>query len=1743
MRFLSELLSVCVLFFTSIILVHGQNIVWEDFVSKYGEGFYVHWNENTQMPQKIYGRGIILKRGHFDTQEELLDSVYNFITGNNNVFKVDMTHLVLQTCEYWQQKWLILYTQIYENIPVLETQVSCTIDDSVLTVFGCDYHPDINLSVTPLISQDEAEQIAVESTNFPNGANITEIELCILPQVANSELFYHLCWKVKVAAIEYPDGRGLIIDANNGQLVRDFQIAFDGNFTIDGFFYGKIRPVHTWDAKISQPFKYEYCHVQCEPGHVIGTNSNEAGYYHITGYSTIGTNALYVRAAGEYSKLYTNYKPWYDPLHHHTFAIDPHTHNFPASGHTTYYYTWDDVELKEEAINAYYHITKIGTIMSNQSPWNYPIMRHITHTIASDLGTENGKFYGEDSIMFGHSGGYRWALSSDINYHEYGHHAIWHVYGGQGIGWTNPTDQSRAMNEGFADYFVATFNNDHVIGEDVGVNRDLDNSLIYPDDMGGGRWHDGQIIGGAVWDLRTYLNQFDGDRLFFRALRTFPQAHDFFAYLENVLIVDDDNANLSDGTPHDPEILHAFQNHGITIDWFLPHPFNLHTTLVMEDKIHIIWDRIGYDEQGFIVKRWTSETGWQESPPVPATQLWYSDEGLQPGKTYKYQVVAYKGSLRSGPSNTITVQTLFVNAPTNLYINPVVFSGDSLYWNDNSAVEDGFKIERKIGSGSYAVIHTTGSNVTKWFDPNIQLNYEHHYRIKAFTSSYDSDTSNSVVFTPPGIFSDTIKAIDYYHGSRSLFRDNNGHYHLVLKHHNRLWYTKSTDNGATWSLARNLAWIGPEIPSVVATSAGLPCLVWQERSGIAPNFIYDLVYAYFDGSGNVHKTTLVDNADHDLSPAMAITADDHIYIAFVRTYAQNSAGKIAALRFYHNNPQQYPNSVIYEFTDCDHAGNIRIVRDDQNNLHLVWREDYTVWGGNPSHAAQVGQIYHGLVIGTTGTRESVATGWINSSNLTYNVSSPEIVAMSSQNLNCAWGLRRTYPDPNITEVFYRAKISGDWQSQKNCTEDPALGDYPGLARIIRNTVFCLANNKIFVTYPNYPSNSRVLVENVNNYDAIQAPSGPILGNAAIIYSKNTSIANFYKIGFTIKAIPLPPFNQQVVYSLPPGPPPEFTAYNNAQRLLKDANGNIHLSFTSGDNIYHTYHNANDTIWSEPAFLGEGKYPALALGADGKLYCAWCYHGYQEFNGVPYYVEYLRMRSFNGVSWSKPTKLLFHTYGTYLWGVGAPSLAINDSMAYVTFKSYHGPTFNPTPGEPYPHIVVVEGPALIYGSFPLNNPDAYTCQIIDTIIKTPNPVDTLTYRDSLVPLLISPSITVDLAGIPHILWEGDSTAMRYYTITDSVISRQLFDINTSNNVDFPTLAANGDQVQLLWTARDSVRYRFGWTNTENLSQPITIAACENPIASGPYLAWTKQDGYLSHLYYGAIPASGLIDPVEINYSTDLISYPQILFNPEKQNQTPSLDLIWTEYNQIDSLGYVYYLNLPLTEEIPVYSFDMGTETPVPILVQRDGFLTYGSEDFKTIDYDSTELIYHLTLHSPHKKYKIKWSYYHQEPDKIKLDFSIDDILHHNRWVDPNEQVTQEAWIPDSCLQDNEITIKVKKLSGTLAVLSGFEICERLVGGGGPQGSEVMISRPFFLERIYPNPAKGMIRIRFNSPDERRVMIRVYDVVGRVAEQLFDGKAKAGMNEVLLMPQGLPAGVYFIRVETEGYKKVEKAILLR
>jgi hypothetical protein len=98
-------------------------------------------------------------------------------------------------------------------------------------------------------------------------------------------------------------------------------------------------------------------------------------------------------------------------------------------------------------------------------------------------------------------------------------------------------------------------------------------------------------------------------------------------------------------------------------------------------------------------------------------------------------------------------------------------------------------------------------------------------------------------------------------------------------------------------------------------------------------------------------------------------------------------------------------------------------------------------------------------------------------------------------------------------------------------------------------------------------------------------------------------------------------------------------------------------------------------------------------------------------------------------------------------------------------------------------------------------------------------------------------------------------------------------------------------------------------------------------------------------------------------------------------------------------------------------------------------------------------------------------------------------------------------------------------------------------GVQQGTEMQYTGPFYFESIYPNPTKGVMKIRFMSPDQRRVTVNLYDVTGRVVENIFDGEAKNGLNEIPYDGKNLASGVYFVRLIAEDGLKTEKVIFYR
>ena len=96
-------------------------------------------------------------------------------------------------------------------------------------------------------------------------------------------------------------------------------------------------------------------------------------------------------------------------------------------------------------------------------------------------------------------------------------------------------------------------------------------------------------------------------------------------------------------------------------------------------------------------------------------------------------------------NGTVTVVPI---APTNLTGSVISTSQVNLSWVDNATNEDGYKIERKSGSGSYAVVGSTGVNLTTFSDLGLTPNTTYTYRVYAYNSAGNSlQYSNEVTVT------------------------------------------------------------------------------------------------------------------------------------------------------------------------------------------------------------------------------------------------------------------------------------------------------------------------------------------------------------------------------------------------------------------------------------------------------------------------------------------------------------------------------------------------------------------------------------------------------------------------------------------------------------------------------------------------------------------------------------------------------------------------------------------------------------------------------------------------------------------------------------------------------------------------------------------------------------------------------------------------------------------------------------
>ncbi|MEX0746837.1 MAG: T9SS type A sorting domain-containing protein, partial [Rhodothermales bacterium] len=85
--------------------------------------------------------------------------------------------------------------------------------------------------------------------------------------------------------------------------------------------------------------------------------------------------------------------------------------------------------------------------------------------------------------------------------------------------------------------------------------------------------------------------------------------------------------------------------------------------------------------------------------------------------------------------------------------------------------------------------------------------------------------------------------------------------------------------------------------------------------------------------------------------------------------------------------------------------------------------------------------------------------------------------------------------------------------------------------------------------------------------------------------------------------------------------------------------------------------------------------------------------------------------------------------------------------------------------------------------------------------------------------------------------------------------------------------------------------------------------------------------------------------------------------------------------------------------------------------------------------------------------------------------------------------------------------------------------------------------YALHQNYPNPFNPATTIRFDLPVAGQVRLSVFDVLGRRASVLVDEHRSAGRHDIVFEASDLPAGVYFVRLESGRFRDAGQMLLVK
>lgn len=538
---------------------------WERFTQSEGRNWIVGTvREDLDTPAALYGPGIPMVAADA-SQNALSGAAQDFVARHADMLKANPAELTFSEVIELSGLRQVNFQQTYEGLEVLGGRVELYTREGRVVFLSSEFFPGVSVVTTPAIGREQAQASAISGLpGSPKNTFDGAPRLVVYPLSMEGRIDYYLAYEVKYRT-ESPAGWWWsYVDASDGDLLtrQNFLDTFDIPTTVTS----DVHPLSPFDAYSEW----------ANPNQRVRANStnfytDDNGFVNVT----VPNNQSYTVTAS-LDGLWANANK--------TDGVDASlsdngTPNVPLSFH------WTDANSSAEERDAYYFVNKTHEWITTLDP-SFTGMDFAVSANLNLSGTCNA-FWNGSSVNFYPAGGgcQNTGRIATVIEHEYGHGISQYTYS------PSAPPNSSGMGEGFSDIVGMDMENTSCLGKGfTSANSCLRSGMNQRQGPGtecGGEPHClGEIFMGCMWKTRVgYVDKYGlgpgGDK-YRQNMRTAwkTKQYSFTNYLNRLLLANDDNGDLGDGTPDYYEICDAWAVHNIDCPAITKYVNFVHTPLV-----------------------------------------------------------------------------------------------------------------------------------------------------------------------------------------------------------------------------------------------------------------------------------------------------------------------------------------------------------------------------------------------------------------------------------------------------------------------------------------------------------------------------------------------------------------------------------------------------------------------------------------------------------------------------------------------------------------------------------------------------------------------------------------------------------------------------------------------------------------------------------------------------------------------------------------------------------------------------------------------------------------------------------------------------------------------------------------------------------------------------------------------------------------------------------------------------------